>query len=135
MIILQTMYNRYEKGKPRLSLYLRVAPDADGHFQIDKAPPGDRMAYLQYEFRTSRGGYPTSHGVPVEVKPGETSDVTIGGTGRTVLGKNNRLRADARDIDLKRDIHQVSLRRNADPGNEPSIPPPKLRGAHPHKDS
>src|SRR6185503_16101278 len=55
MISMQTMYHRYDNGRTRLSLYLKAAPDAQGNFQFDKVPPGDRMAYLQYEFRTSRG--------------------------------------------------------------------------------
>jgi hypothetical protein len=71
-----------------LYVYLKTKPDADGHFSFDKVPPGDRSVSLRYQFKEKNSGtMHLSHTTPVVVKPGETSEVVIGGGGRMVTGK------------------------------------------------
>jgi len=91
-----------------LSLNLKVDPEADGSFVIDKVPPGERKTSLHFklnERENSRTAY--SHGTPVTVKAGETSEVTIGGGGRTVVGRMTILGGTPEDVDWRRDQHTM----------------------------
>jgi peroxiredoxin len=66
--------------------YYQVQADEDGAFFFDKIPPGQGQLY-----RVPGGQRPGptifSHQQAVSVKPGETSKVIYGGTGRPVIGR------------------------------------------------
>ncbi len=57
-------------------------PDAEGHFLFKQAPAGSFTLFINRQTGTS-----LSCRTAVEVRPGETTEVTVGGTGRTVTGK------------------------------------------------
>jgi hypothetical protein len=57
-------------------------PDSEGHFVFERVPPGRFSLYLNRAM-----GTPFSFRTAVEVRPGETTTVVIGGEGRTVIGQ------------------------------------------------
>jgi peroxiredoxin len=128
-IVLQTFYSRYgtSGGRARpLSLYLRADPDPSGHFAFDRVPPGDRLVAMQCRFGDERRSMTvTSHGVPVWVKPGETSEITIGGTGRRVIGHMTVNGGPATDVDWQRDAHTL----NSHLPEPPTLKPPDVSKA------
>ncbi|MCI0534473.1 MAG: M56 family metallopeptidase, partial [Verrucomicrobiales bacterium] len=111
-ISLGTMYYRYGDGQrhfPPLSLWLAAKTDSNGRFVLEKVPPGERKIWHRLSFRDGKPGtIPSSHGFPVTVKAGETLRVTIGGTGRPIIG-----RAVVPDhpgvIDWQNDVQKLSL--------------------------
>ena len=117
-------YGEEGRQSPALSLYLKADPDADGNFLFEKVPPGERKIYLRYTFRQGPGMTPLSHGFPVMIKPGETTEITIGGTGRPVTGRVSVTGGDPDDVDWLRDVHALSLR--VPLGMD--VPPPDLSG-------
>ncbi len=127
IVVLQSFYHRYgEEGRngPALSLYIRGSMDGQGHFVFNKVPPGLRTVGLYYELRrtTANSSYTTScssHAVPVLVNAGETKDVVVGGTGRTITGRIPITGADPSDVDWKRDFHSITLRVAGNPEMEP----------------
>jgi hypothetical protein len=71
----------------RLSLFMSAKTDANGRFVFETVPAGERRVDWCPGFRDGKTGVvPLSHGVPVAVKPGETAQVTLGGSGRPVIG-------------------------------------------------
>ncbi len=97
------------RSSPPLSLALKAETDADGNFQVERVPPGERKASLQIRVndRSSGRGASSTHGVPVLVKPGATTEVQIGGTGRSVIGRMTVAGGDPGDVDWKRDVHTM----------------------------
>ncbi|MBI1853365.1 MAG: carboxypeptidase regulatory-like domain-containing protein [Planctomycetes bacterium] len=79
--------------------------DAEGRFVIERVPPGDVHVYRSV--RTVSGKMLATQNHHVTVEPGSTTSVTVGGTGRPIVG---RLRASAEvgDVDFSRDF-QLSL--------------------------
>jgi hypothetical protein len=110
---LQNRYDRYYEPGARssaLSLYLKAEPDETGSFVFEKVPPGERRIYVEYRFKErQQGETPLSHGMPVLIKSGETLDVTLGGTGRKVVGRVKVVGGDQSDVDWKRDVHKLTL--------------------------
>jgi len=108
-----------------LSFSLKADPDSDGNFVFEKVPPGEQRIAVEYRFKDDRDGeLPLSHGFFVAVKPGETANVTLGGTGRQVTGRVKVVGGDQSDVDWKRDVHRLSLELPPIPGQ-----PMNLRGA------
>lgn len=104
-----------------LYIYYRLQPEADGSFFCDAVPPGERMVQLRYYTPNESGVMRLSHNQPVTVKPGETNDVLIGGTGRTVTGRIEMKDLPGVKVDGRRGEFLLRLR----PGPQPSeIPPP-----------
>jgi len=65
---------------------------------------------IEYRFKDDRdGNQALSHGFSVSVKPGETKEAILGGTGRRLLGQIKLLGGDAQDVDWKRDVHRLTL--------------------------
>jgi hypothetical protein len=95
---------------------LRADPDANGNFDFDKVPPGEHRLAVEYRFKDDRdGNQPLSHGFPVTVKAGETTEATLGGTGRRVIGNVKLVGGDVSDVDWKRDVHRLTLLFPGDP--------------------
>jgi peroxiredoxin len=59
--------------------------DSDGHFVFEKVPAGWFEA--GYLIRIGEMGASITSRTPVEVEPGETAKITLGGSGRPVVGK------------------------------------------------
>ncbi|MSU61772.1 MAG: redoxin domain-containing protein [Pedosphaera sp.] len=59
--------------------------DTDGKFLFSKVPPGERM--LVRLAKAEQNSWTYSMNTPVTVKPGETTSVVMGGTGRSVVGR------------------------------------------------
>jgi hypothetical protein len=112
-VTLQNMYYRYTPSRRQsvtLSVHFNAEPGPDGSFVFEKVPAGERRVYLQYKFRETQNGSnptPLSHGVPITVKAGETTEVTIGGTGRPMVGQIEIIGGDPGDVDWKRDVHTL----------------------------
>lgn len=110
-----------QRSTPSLYMYYRLQPETDGSFFCDLVPPGERMVQLRYFAPNESGTMRLSHNQPVTVKAGETNDVMIGGTGRTVTGQVVVTGLPDMKIDWRRGTFQLSLQ----PGAMPSeIPPP-----------
>ena len=77
--------------------------DDGGNFVFEQVPPGDFYLYLV------RGlGIPFSYQTPVEVRPGETLQAQIGGTGRTIKGQL-ALTDSNRSVDWSKQMRFASL--------------------------
>ena len=117
---LQNRHDRYYEPGNRssgLSLYLKAEPDEAGNFVFEKVPPGRRQIYVEYRFKERQyGETPLSHGLPLEVEPGATTNVTLGGIGRKVVGRVKVLGGEASDVDWRRDVHKLTLILPPEPG-------------------
>jgi hypothetical protein len=76
-------------GRSRVSLYLASRTAEDGSFHFDFVPAGERLVEREINVRQQGHAYIStySHGIPVSVRSGETSRVTLGGSGSTLIGK------------------------------------------------
>jgi hypothetical protein len=89
---------------------LRADLDPSRNFVFARVPPGERMVVVQCRFGDERRMMTVwSHGVPVLVKPGETSEVTLGGTGRRVIGHMQVNGGPGTEVDWLRDAHSINL--------------------------
>jgi len=75
----------YEPNSPRIYHDCRAITDSNGQFIFECIPPGQARVSREVRLSDRSSGY--SHGILVEIKAGETISVTIGGTGRPVVGK------------------------------------------------
>jgi len=116
-----TAYNyvaRYSDTGRRFCLFtfhLEATTDADGKFSFDKVPPG-RCKVFRQELRSLAGF--ESHDTSVEVKSGTQSEVVLGGTGRTLIGKVVLPRAD-----IAVDWQTVPVRLRLKTGDDPGLRP------------
>jgi hypothetical protein len=113
-VVLQNRWERYVDGNNRptvLSFYLRADLGAAGNFVFEKVPLGEHRLSLEYRFRENQNGgeTPLSHGSMVLVKPGETAQATLGGTGRRVAGRVHLQGGEHADVDWRRDVHKLTL--------------------------
>jgi len=76
-----TAWNYHGAVVPDINAFQEKA-DESGHFVFKQVPPGSFSLYINRQM-----GTPLSCRTEVEVRPGETSQVTIGGIGRTVIGQ------------------------------------------------
>jgi hypothetical protein len=106
-----------------LYIYYRTHPAPDGSFSFDAVPPGERMVQLRYMSNEKETGYRLSHNTSVTVKAGETNEVLIGGTGRTVTGQVRIVGAPGVVIDGRRGRFQLTLQQGPMPSE---IPPPLI---------
>ena len=66
-------------------VYNDVRTDRSGRFVLDRVAPGRLTVYRRVE--TEDHGWTASHAVNLDVKPGETIRLQVGGTGRPVVGR------------------------------------------------
>jgi hypothetical protein len=75
----------YDRNQPRIYHDYQAVTDSNGSFVLEHVPPGE--ARISRSIKISDRIRTFSHSMSVEVKAGETVNVTIGGTGRPVTGK------------------------------------------------
>ena len=121
---------------PSLQLHMEATTDANGHFVFEGVPPGEREVCHQLNLKAGKTGpeksdeivlktprstsmmlrpwYGQSQRTLVRVEPGRTTQITLGGTGRTLVGtvKVNGL---AREIDWQRDVQNLSSKSSRPP--------------------
>lgn len=63
--------------------------DADGRFTFERVLPGRARVYRSVRYAVRDSGFSStgSHGLRVELQPGETAHVELGGTGRPIEGQ------------------------------------------------
>jgi len=77
-------------GSPEVPYSHNIQADGYGRFAFERVPPGKHRVYRITSLHgDSAGFYGISHYTPVEVMPGETSEIVIGGSGRVVVGRVN----------------------------------------------
>jgi hypothetical protein len=106
---LQNFYWRFG-GWPTLMIVRQTTTDADGRFVFEGVPPGERKVSSGPRLREGgMGASAFSHDQLVLVKPGEATFVTLGGAGRTVLGRVSVDGVSTR-IDWQQDVHNLTLK-------------------------
>jgi ankyrin repeat protein len=85
-------YARYFPEDKSSSTFSRIWTDSDGFFEVEDLPPGKYRFSREKKVESHIGGtdhttYSGTHGVRVEIRPGETAEVKIGGEGRFVTGQ------------------------------------------------
>lgn len=100
---------------------LKTLPDAQGHFVFERVAPGTRDVFIQSKFSDRRNGPDAvSHGVVVDLPPGTTNHVVLGGSGRKVFGKIRVPGGDPTDVDWLWDVHAL----HAQPPQPKNYPQP-----------
>ena len=96
-------------GRPHVQQDLSVQTDRDGRFVFPRVPPikGNLRAQLSV-FRESP--LTSSQGVPLDLQPGQTADVELGGKGTIVRGRVALSGDAAATIDLSKSLNWL-LRR------------------------
>lgn len=87
---IQISFNRTHDQQRSNYVFIRKSrTDADGKFTVDKVRPDTTFEGNSYISRVTTIGYRTVNvdTKPIEVKPGETTYVVLGGQGRTVTAK------------------------------------------------
>lgn len=94
-------YHEQRPQRPGFYLHYIAGTDGEGRFVIDRMVPGDVTVGRITTIHLFGSGMPAerSHVVPVEVESGRTAHVTIGGTGRPVVGRIRALEGFNRKID------------------------------------
>lgn len=87
---------------------LATKTDADGRFVIEGVPPGDWKVSHRLNLKDKMGAsIPLSQSRYIEVKAGQTTQVTVGGTGRTVVGRI-KVSGLTQQVDWLRGVHRLS---------------------------
>ncbi|MCA9428256.1 MAG: M48 family metalloprotease, partial [Candidatus Omnitrophica bacterium] len=111
--------------KPYIQLQSTAKSDKNGRFAFDRVVPGTRLVGIAVETYRFGGSFGTalSHMKRVEVTGGQTTQVTLGGAGRTVSGQvvldqlgNSMVDLDQGfvDLDLKKGLLQQMLQGGSD---------------------
>jgi len=99
---------------PSVQLFLETKTDAEGRFEFHGVPPGEHQIAHVPGFRDGKmGQIPISHGIPVIVKAGETTSITLGGTGRALVGQ--ALFRGTNVVDWREDVHTLTTKASNEP--------------------
>jgi hypothetical protein len=97
-------------NEPSVTLHLQTKTDEAGRFVFEGIPPGEHKVEHRLSFRNGKvGEIPDSHGVPIVVQAGQTTQVQLGGTGRRVTGRVVAPGVSA-PTDWLRDVHRLTLK-------------------------
>ena len=119
-------YSDESRESQPLSLYLSMDAAPDGSFAFNRVPPGERRVSIYHSIKINDSTRSmNSHGESLTLEPGQSTNIVIGGAGRTVIGRMKVVGADPQDVDWFRDFHQISEVR---PLNM-NIPSPNMSGA------
>lgn len=80
-----TVNQQMSRDDPQPYFNYTTTTDDEGRFVIERVPPGEVIVGREIKLSERSTGY--SHATPVEVEPGQTARVDIGGTGRPVIGR------------------------------------------------
>jgi len=83
--ILLTVNQPTSRDDPRPYFDYKTTTDDEGRYVIERVPPGEIFVGREIKLSSRSTGY--SPFITVEVGPGETARVDIGGTGRPVIGQ------------------------------------------------
>lgn len=83
VMVLNQLY--YGKPVPNVQVYLEDTTDAEGNFSIEGVPHGEQR--VAYSAERSGKFIPQSHQTPILIEPGTNVHVTLGGSGRPVIGR------------------------------------------------
>lgn len=112
----QSSYAEPDRPRSLLYFYLKADVASDGQFLIERVPAGEHRIMVEYRFRENHNGEtPLSHGQFLTVKAGQTTDVTLGGSGRRVTGRVKITGGEPSDVDWKRDVHKLMLTQPGQP--------------------
>ena len=75
----------YNQSKPPIYFEHQVRTDEQGRFSFPRVYPGE--GDVGHRIRLPGNSWPSTHTVPVEVKAGHTTSLTIGGKGAAVTGR------------------------------------------------
>jgi len=78
-----------EDDVPQAYFDYDATSDADGRFTFARVLPGKARIYRSVRYAVRDSGFSStgSHGLRVELQPGETAHVELGGTGRPIKGR------------------------------------------------
>jgi hypothetical protein len=108
------------EGNPAtwLSIFVKAQPESDGRFEFAKVPPFEVEVTLEWPPSPGQA-MPWSHPVLLEIEPGATHPMVIGGTGRAVVGRV-RIEGEVEgELNFLRDVQLLT--------RIPSIPPPAFQ--------
>ena len=103
----------YDPKKPRLFAYHNTTADETGRFRFERVMPGEVSVAKSVKINDRMTG--SSHATNVTARPGQTIEVTIGGTGRPVIGR----------VDIPADLKTNSWT-IGDASLRTSVKPPKM---------
>jgi len=106
------------EGQPRLHHDIQATADRDGGFTFDRVPPGG--VSVAHQVRVNESMRTCQAYVREKVESGKTLRVTIGGTGRAVVGQVI-LPPGVKSVDFARSGHAVIRARDEMP--DPPLPP------------
>jgi hypothetical protein len=90
-----------------VGLQIQTKTDEEGRFVFEGIPPGEHKVEHRLSFRNGKvGEIPDSHGLPIVVQAGQTTQVQLGGTGRRVTGRVVAPGVSG-PIDWLRDVHRL----------------------------
>jgi thiol-disulfide isomerase/thioredoxin/protocatechuate 3,4-dioxygenase beta subunit len=75
----------FDPKQPHLFAFHNTQADENGRFRFDRVMPGEISVAKSIKISEQMNGY--SHSTRITVQPAETVEVTIGGTGRPVVGR------------------------------------------------
>lgn len=108
------------EGNPAtwLSIFVKAQPESDGRFEFAEVPPFEVEVTLEWPPSPGQA-MPWSHPVLLEIEPGATHPMVIGGTGRTVVGQVRIEGEVESELNFLRDVHLLT--------RIPAIPPPAFQ--------
>jgi hypothetical protein len=105
-------------GKPYVPCSINAKTDSQGRFVFERVPPGSRRVFRVTNFHEGLPGVTgLSHHTEVEVHPGQTTEIVMGGAGRRVIGRIRTAPENA-VADWTRDLQRLVRAR-------PELTPPK----------
>jgi hypothetical protein len=106
---------RLTSAEQHFSFSYRNKTDANGRFTFGKVPPGEGEVYRYIGLKEGISGkVGLSHHTKVEVLPGQTAQVTLGGIGRPIIGRVTVTPA-GQAVDWTRDLQRLILERPDQP--------------------
>eukprot|EP00913_Durusdinium_trenchii_P035244 g32974.t1 len=120
--------NDVKRDEPRLYFDYDAKTDDKGHFEFNKVPTHMPNATVSKRIVLARHGGTTrigsSHGQQVELLPGKTLHLVIGGSGRPVIGKLKLPASIKGPVDWNSGFNYIRLREPPGAVRVPGVPAP-----------